>query len=336
LIDLAKEVSEKLMMGESTRSAMLLIVKNIKIFLWRRKIKRIKHVFENYYLKSTKNFLTVFTNSMLVWSSRNKVSYMQYLHDRKLKLLEIRKRLAILSIKKAIHDKKFNLSVGRYLFQKIRRRRKRFFTFNTVQGPSHEIYGLTAHETLSWLLHDKEDNFSETELKIRENRLNLMKVAHGIKEKNSKSVSPVLGRKFCQTPVRSTASHLSETQKFRSLSINTPPLTTQKRMFFNSELPSRLMAYPTSQKNKPRPLSCSSKVPPDKNFLKPTEFFLRKHLVEKGKNCGKGKTRPPSCKLVKDTESSMAKRKEKRRFSGKTKENDSGFYRSGEGLWMSR
>lgn len=313
------------MMGDSTRSAMLLIVKNIKIFLWRRKIKRIKHVFENYYLKSTQNFLNVFTQTILVWSCRNKVEHMSYLRNRKMKLENIRKNLAILTIKKAIREKRFNISVGRYLYQKIRRRRKRLFTFHTVQGPVHDIYGLTAHETLSWLLHDAEDDMSENDLRERENRMNLLKLAHGIQETKSKSVSPVLGRKFCHTPSRSVTSHLSETQKYRTLSINTPPLTTYKRIFFNSELPPRLMAYPPTSKPCVRPLSCSSKVEPDKHFLKPTEFFLRRTLVDQSITLKKkSRVRPPSHKLIKDTESSMAKRK--KRYSYRTSSNIDDFF----------
>ena len=338
---MTSEVNDKLMMGDSTKQAAFLIVKNVRIFIWRKKIRRIKFVFENYYLQSTNHFLLVFTNSLLCWSSRKKLAFMLFLHNRQLKLRKIRENLAILSIKKAIKAKKFNLMSGRLLYQKIRKRRKKnFFSSNTVKHPHHEFFGLTAQQTFTMLMQELEnEDFSETERDEQERRMDLLKVAYGVRDNVDKCVTPVLRRRLCSTPGKSTASHLSETQRFRNLLIGTPPLATQKRMFFNSEMPSKLMSYVNAGNGKVRPLSCTGQVSDDMNFLKPTEFFLRKRLNEESQE-DKGdakRVRPPSRRVMKNTASSMAKRR-LRASSGKQRGKDpesieklGAFWRSFEG-----
>lgn len=332
------EVNNKLMMGDSTKQAAFLIVKNVRIYLWRKKIRRIKLVFENYYLKSTKHFLLVFTNSLLCWSSQQKLALMLFLHNRRLKLKKIRENLAIISIKKAIKSKKFNIISGRLLYQKIRKRRKKnLFSSNTVKHPHYEFFGLTAQQTFTMLMQELEnENFSDTEINEKEKKLNLLKVAYGVRENVDKCMTPVLGRKFCSTPGKSTASQLSETQRFRNLLIGTPPLLTQKRMFNNSELPSRLMAYTNAGTWKMRPLSCSSKVSDDMNFLKPTEFFLRKKFNEESQEDPSNvkRVRPPSRRVMKNTASSMAKRR-LRASSGKQRGNGLVNIDKDEKIWKS-
>lgn len=314
-----EEIQKQMILGEYTKNAALIIQRNVKIFLLRRKIKRLKRVFENYYLKSTQNFITVFTNTLLYWSSKNKIECLKFLKFREQKLEQIRRNLAILTVKNAVKQKKFNIRSGIKLLKRLNKRKIQIISQRASFHLQEELDIPTPRPGFDELMKELEvESFSDQEHKEAQRRLNLKKLSYNIKDINEISLVPLLSKKYSQNPsaFKTTPTNQNETQKFRNLSISTPPLTTQKRMFMTGDLPSRLMFYPIKDSNwRPRPLSSHShKVSENMNFLKPTRVFIRKFSQDPflTEESPKRKIRPPSKKLVRNTISSLAKKRDKK------------------------
>lgn len=314
-----QEIQKQLILGEYTKHAALIIQKNVKIFLLRRKLKRLKRVFENYYLKSTRNFLVVFTNTLFHWSSKYKIEKLKFCKYRDEKLSQIRKRLAILTIKSAIKNKVFCIYKGRRLIKRLSRKKKQLMNqrlSENIQEPVNNMMPLPNFEEL--MRHIENESLYDVEQREAERQMNLRKLAYNIKNFNEISLAPLLSKKYYinSSGLKSVPLPPTEIRKYRNLSISTPPLTTYKRMYMAGDLPSKLMCYPIKDPNIPqRPMSSHShQVSEDMNFLRPTEVFIRKISVDPplSDDSPKKKIRPPSKKLMRSTISSLAKKNDKK------------------------
>jgi hypothetical protein len=312
------EMQHKLMVGEIIKHSATKLQRNIKIFIWRKKIKRLKTAFELYYLKSTTKFLSIFSNWLQFCASKQQIRWLKFLKYRSTRLRKIREKLALLTIKRAIKAKKFNITTGKDLYQRLNRKRKQLMSvktneFDETQSPTN------AHSNFYQLLQEIEKEKAEAQAEELRKALLLTKISYNIKDTSDVNFIPLFGDKYfiLRSSIHKSTTPNAEQQKFRNLSINTPPLAVHKRMFLTCEIPSKLMAYPRRDSYaKPRPLSShSAKVSDDMNFLKPTEFFLRKKVVQAEpsleNNAVVKKARPPSRKLLRNTIASSAKIREK-------------------------
>lgn len=307
-VEMKKEVQKQLILGEFTDSAALKIQRSVKLFLWRRKIKRIRFVFENYYLKSTEEFLKLFTGALNCFSAWQKVLRSRFLQYREGRLRKIRENLAIFTIKQAVQSKKINFSECIILCRRLQRRLKVLKTFQSLNQSENTDF------SLSFLLQNLQNEPSEVSSeKPAPHPLPLAQLLYNIRNTPNQTFTPML-------PTRPTRKSLSLSlqkpektiQKFRRLIIATPPVASQKKQFGNMENQSRLVSYPIKEQEyyRKRPLSSTVKVPEDKNFLRPTLFYIRKFSDEGVQWKAKKKirkARPPSLNLTRNTVSSMAK-----------------------------
>ena len=317
------EIKKQMILGEFTNDAALIITRNIKNFIWKKKIKRIKFTFENYYLKSTKNFLQTFTNFLNVWSAKYKINNLQFLKYRSTRLKEIKETLAILVIKKAIKNKKINISAGRILYQRLNKKIKKLQLAKLTETQEEDSQKSTKrhiHELMEQL--ENESISSSLERKLAKN-LQLSKVSYQVKETGEFVIIPLLNQKknYQDKAIeRKFEKNKTILNKFRSLTIGTPPLVNHKRFYQSGELPSKLMVYSNQRYNsQERPWSSLPKhVSDGMNFLKPTEIFIRKISLDNENTTSTKKSvkiRPPSRRIMRNTISSISKKSSKRPMS---------------------
>ena len=272
-----------------------------------------KILFERYYLRSTESFLTVFKTGILVFSARFTISAIKFAKHRESRLQDIRVNLAVLTITQAIRTGKINIKAGVQYYHRLNKKRKQLLTVKT-DAPSESIPASSSKPDIFALMKDLQNqSFSSIDEKVESKSMTLSKLAYNIKENKDLNLAPLLERKYVLTKDYKFTTPV-EIDKFRSLTIGTPPMLTQKRLFSNGIYPTRLMCYPVNNQIRfKRPLSShSQKVSEDMNFLKPTEFFIRKISVPAPEIVKSNHSRPPSKKLMKHTASSKAKQTEKK------------------------
>ena len=322
--EMKNEIQNQLILGEFTDTAALKIQRCVKNFLWRRKIRRIKFVFENYYLKSTKTFLIVFSNALTCWAYWNRIKTQKFLNFRKMRLKIIREKLALITIKKAMKEKRVSLVVAKKMYRRLNRRRR--LLLSRKSNDTGDTPLATPRTNIQILLQELEnESLENNDQKPVSKTLQLSRLLYGIKNTENNNFAPLLaGKYYCHTitPPANTILIEREQQNYRTLMIATPPIIKQRRAFGSSENASRLMLYSIKapyDSHRPRPLSSSSqKVSENMNFLKPTEIFIRKISADKEEEAKANiRIRPPSRRLTRNTISSMAKRSIKKAMNNK-------------------
>jgi hypothetical protein len=318
------EILSAIMIGEQTFQSVLKIQRKFRNYIWKKKLKRLKLAFERYYLRMTPNFLKIFPMALTTWASKLKAFELKFLNHRQMRLKKIRENLSIITLKKALKSKVLNIKAGRALYQKLQKRLRQQLSLVKVTDLLEPGVDNSPKQNIQTLMQElANESGSMTEEKSAQKALELSKLSYNIKPSADIHIVPLAIKKtYTRSEKISTIPYnysnsskpQPEIQKYRSLSIGTPPLNTYKRLYMSTEVPPKLMFYPIKDKFKSRPLSSNSKaVSEDMNFLRPTEFFMRKIFLAPNETKKKIKNpRPPSRKILRETFSSSAKRNPKK------------------------